>query len=199
MMRLRLLSIVSLASMLYCAVLQGYPILGSESRNIGRVTAARLVHGGTITGTRNGPGELLSLEAVDLRLTDRSDLSLPPPDPGLSAQLLNLLGDRAEHYSVAVLDLSHPDSPRLGEHRAEVLRNPGSVGKIAVALALFQALADAFPGNTERRMTVLRDTIVTADKFVLTDSHTVRFWDQSRRSLTRRPIAVGDKARLIEF
>jgi len=73
----------------------------------------------------------------------------------------------------------------------------GSVGKLVVALALFQALADAWPDDLERRATVLRDTTVTADAFSQSDHHTVRFFDPATKTLARRTIRVGDKGSLL--
>ena len=54
-------------------------------------------------------------------------------------------------YGLAVLDLSDPAKPRYAEHRADHKQNVGSVGKLVVALALFQALADAYPDDLEAR------------------------------------------------
>lgn len=79
------------------------------------------------------------------------------------------------------------------------MRNPGSVGKLLVALALFQALADIYPHDESRRWAILRDTRVTADEFVLSDSHTVRRWDREQQTLVRRPLAPGDRGTLLEF
>ena len=48
-----------------------------------------------------------------------------------------LLGADAERYGLAVLDLTDPERPRYAEHRGKALFNPGSVGKLVVALGLF--------------------------------------------------------------
>jgi len=176
-----------------------YPLYGSEDRGIGRLEAARLAHEGIIPGREKVTGELLSVDEVDLRLLGHKDIDLPAPDAGFSKQLRGLLGDDASAYSLAVLDLSDRNAIRYGELGATVARNPGSVGKIAVGLALFQALADIYPGDYEKRMAVLRDSPVTADEFIISDSHTVRIWDAGTRKLTRRALRVGDHASLIVF
>ncbi len=100
----------------------------------------------------NLPAPCCPLSLVDLRLLDHPDLELPEPDPEFSAGLLELLGDKADRYGVAVLDLSDPDHPRLAEHRGDFKQNVGSVGKIAVAVAVFQALADMYPDDIEARI-----------------------------------------------
>ncbi|MCU0924216.1 MAG: hypothetical protein MUF16_28615, partial [Burkholderiaceae bacterium] len=100
---------------------------------------------------------------------------------------------------LAVLDLSDPARPRYAEHRADMKQNVGSVGKLVVALALFQALADAHPDDLAARTRVLKTTVVTADPFSQVDSHTVRIYDVEARKLTRRSIQVGDRAMLYEW
>jgi hypothetical protein len=104
-----------------------------------------------------------------------------------------------ESYGLAVLDLSDPASPRYAEHRGDHRQNVGSVGKLVVALALFQALADTYPGDVEARRRILKSTVVTADAFSQSDSHTVRFFDPKTRTLIRRPVQIGDRATLYEW
>ena len=49
----------------------------------------------------------------------------------------------ADRYAFAFLDISDPENPLYAEHNARQTMNPGSVGKILVALALLDALLDA--------------------------------------------------------
>lgn len=195
---------LAIPAVLVCALMWlhtagAYPIFGSESTGIRRLEHARQVQAGNISGGRLRPGELLTLEQVDLRLLDHRDMQIPAPDPQFSAQLRGLLGGNADRYGIAVLDLSDIDRPRYAQHNSESVHNPGSVGKIIVATALFQALADAYPGDLDARRRVLRETLVTADDFIVRDSHKVRFYDPQTRKLVRRPIQVGDRASLWEF
>jgi hypothetical protein len=73
------------------------------------------------------------------------------------------------------------------------------VGKILGALGLFQALADSWPDDLERRKQILRDTVITADDFAHSDHHNVRFFDVENRTLTRRKILDGDQGSLWEY
>ena len=102
-------------------------------------------------------------------------------------------------YGLAVLDLTDPAKPRYAEHRADHRQNVGSVGKLVVALALFQALADSYPNDVEARRRVLKGTLVTADGFSQSDHHTVRFFDPKAKTLVRRTVRVGDVASLYEW
>jgi hypothetical protein len=69
-----------------------------------------------------------------------------------------------------VLDLFDPARPALAEHRADVPFNPGSVGKLMVATALFQRLADLYPDDIAARERVLREARVVADGFIVHDA-----------------------------
>mgnify|MGYP001822083304 CR=1 FL=1 len=175
-----------------------YPRDGYETTGIRRLLALRLGLEGQVSYPRQPEGALLSLEQVDLRLRDRKDLVPPTPDPEFTREVVRILGRDADSYGLAVLDLTDPDRPRYAEHRGDYTQNVGSVGKLVVALGLFQALADAWP-DVEKRREVLRTTVVTADGFSQSDHHTVRFFDPETKTLTRRTIRVGDQASLYEF
>jgi hypothetical protein len=176
-----------------------YPLDGYEASGIRRVEGARLAVEGVITGTRQPPGALKPLAEVDLRLLDHPDLDLPPADPAFTAQIVRLLGNEADRYGVAVLDLSDPAQPRYAEHRGAVRQNVGSVGKLVVGLAIFQALADIWPDDIDSRTRVLRTTVVTADSFIHTDHHKVRLFDVENRKLDKRPLHEGDQGTLWEY
>lgn len=193
------LTMLTLLTLLAVPVAHAYPIDGYAETGIRRVEGARLANEGLVKGSKQPPGGLLRTEQVDLRLLDHKELDLPAPDPQFTASLLKVLGDNASHYGVAVLDLSNPDKPRYAEHRGDYRQNVGSVGKIIVALGLFQALADNWPDDTEQRTRLLRETVVTADEFSQSDHHKVRFFDVEKRKLTRRTIKIGDQGTLWEY
>jgi len=191
-----MLSPLTLALLGWSCVTTGYPLYGSEERGILRLQQARLAHEGVIPGRQKPAGELLPLQATDLRLLQARQLELPAPDPGFTAELRLLLGADAEGLSLAILDLSDPDSPRYAGYRDTAMFHPGSIGKLVAAAALFQALADAWPDDLEQRLAILRNTRVTADELVIGDEHKVRLWDPESRTLTRRPLQIGDSATL---
>jgi len=195
---LRLTLFVLMASLAASAP-QAYPIDGYTDTGIRRVEGARLANEGLAKGGKQPPGALLTSEQVDLRLLDHKDMELPPPDPQFTAELLKLLGDKADSYGVAVLDLSDPDKPRYAEHRGDYRQNVGSVGKLIVALGLFQALADTWPDDSGQRLSVLRDTVVTADEFSQSDHHKLRIFDVENRKLIRRTMRIGDQGSLWEY
>lgn len=171
-----------------------YPLDGEPSTGIARLEGYRLAQEGKARARIQPPGALLPLEAVDLRLTNHPDLTLPPPDPGFTERVKGLLGREADRYGIAVLDVTDPDRPRYAEHRENVDHNPGSVGKLVVAIGVFQALADIYPDDIEARRQVLRTAMLTADDFIRTDSHKVPFWNSKTERMSYRPLQIGDVA-----
>ena len=173
-----------------------YPLDGYEYTGITRLEEQRLIQEGKLAGTKRPVGELLPMAKVDLRLRAHRELRIPAPDPAITATVKRLLGPEADRYGIALLDLSDLSRPRYAEWNANVHQNPGSVGKLMVALAVFQALADIHPDDIAARERVLRQSIVTADVFSVYDHHTVRFFDLATHRLVRRPIQKGDRASL---
>jgi hypothetical protein len=180
-------------------VILAYPLDGYEETGIRRVEGSRLANEGLAKGGKQPSGALLSTPQVDLRLLDHRDLDLPAADPEFTAQIVSLLGENADRYGIAVLDLSNADHPRYAEHRGDHRQNVGSVGKLLAALGLFQALADTWPEDLDRRTAILRDTIMTADDFSHSDHHTIRIFNVETRELIRRPIQDDDQGSLWEY
>jgi len=173
-----------------------YPIDGYAETGIARLEGFRLAKEGKIAGNRLQPGAQLNTDQIRLRLQSQADFQLPATDPSLTRKIVALLGAEAKNYSVSVLDLSDPEHPVYAEHNALTRRNPGSVGKLMVALAVFQALADIYPDDIEARKRVLRNTQVTADAFIRTDHHVVPFWMPELNRMPRRSLRVGDTGNL---
>ncbi|MDZ7750285.1 MAG: serine hydrolase [Gammaproteobacteria bacterium] len=190
--------LIPLLALGYSATLLAYPLY-EEDTGIRRLEHARLAHEGVVPGRARLAGELLAAPRIDLGLRDRPTLGLPAPDAAFMAQIRELLGAEVDRYSVSVLDLSDPQQPRYAEHRATTAMNPGSVGKILVALGLFQTLADVYPDDLEARRRVLRETRVIADEFIHHDHHKIRLWDPETRTLERRPLREGDEGSLWEY
>lgn len=191
--------VLACCTLLVPSLAGAYPLDGYPETGIRRVEGARLANEGIIPGRRQPDGAQLSTAQVDLRLLDYRDLNLPAPDPAFTARVRELLGEDADRYGIAVLDLSDPEKPHYAEYRGRYKQNISSVGKLVVALGLFQALADAWPDDLEQRRRILKNTIITADEFCHWDEHKVRFFDVQKRELTRRPLQDGDRGSLWEY
>jgi hypothetical protein len=176
-----------------------YPIDGYDWTGMRRMLLMQRIETGEIKGIRQPPGATLPLAEVDIRLADRKDMTLPEIDPTFTSEIVGLLGEYADRYAISVLDLSDPDNPRYAEHNGNEPRNPGSVGKVVVALGIFQALADLYPDDIEARRRILRDTQVISDDFVYTDHHTVRQFYPDTNELVRRSLQPGDVGSLYDY
>ncbi|MDH4114272.1 MAG: serine hydrolase [Burkholderiaceae bacterium] len=189
---------LAMAGLLLAGTAEAYPLDAYSETGIRRLEGLRLANEGKVKDVRQPRGATLPLKDVDLRLAG-STFDLPPADPEFNRQLAALLGGNLDGYGLAVLDLTDPAKPRYAEHNSTYKQNVGSVGKVVVALALFQALADVYPNDLEARRRVLKTTMVTADGFSQYDHHTVRMFNVETKALTRRAIQVGDRATLWEF
>ena len=189
---------VAAACLLGLTSVFAYPLDGYEDTGIRRLEGSRLAHEGVVRDVKQPPGALLKLSEVEPRLLGKN-FDLPPVDPAFNSRVAGVLTGSMDDCGLAVLDLSDPAKPRYAEHRADHKQNVGSVGKLVVALALFQALADLHPDDIEARRKLLKTTRVTADSFSQSDHHTVRIYDPATRALTRRAVRIGDQASLYEW
>jgi len=192
-------TIAFLITLLLPSLTGAYPLDGYKETGIRRVEGARLANEGIVPGRQQPAGALLSTDEVDLRLLDYPNMDLPAPDPAFSKQLVRMLGSSASKYGIAVLDISDPEHPVYGEYRGNYRQNTGSVGKLIVALGLFQALADAWPDDLQKRRDILKNTLVTADDFSISDHHKIRVFNVETRTLARRTMPVGEQGTLWEF
>ena len=199
-MSLRPFAKAALAASLAIAasIAPAYPLDGYGDTGIRRLEGSRLANEGKVKDVKQPPGATLSLKDVEPRLVGQS-FDLPPTDPTLTREMEGVLTGSMDDYGLALMDLSDPAKPRYAEHRADHKQNVGSVGKLVVALAFFQALHDLYPDDVEARRRILKTTVVTADGFSQSDHHTVRLFDLGTNTLTRRAVRIGDKATLYEW
>jgi hypothetical protein len=188
---------LGILSLLGATAVAAYPLDGYRETGIARLEAYDLA---AKAGQEFLPrGARYPSSVVGLGLAERPDFTLPAPDAEFSREIVALIPSDAADYALAVLDITDPDKPRYAEHNVATQLNPGSVGKIVVALALFQALADAYPTDIAARRAILKDTMVTADDFINYDSHDVPVWHPGDPKLVKQPIAIGDTANLWTF
>jgi len=170
-----------------------YPLDGWERSHIDRLLAYERARDYLLSRGTLKPGSLRSIDRIQLRLGDQPDFELPPSDPELLRKLRGALAGDARGYGIALLDLSDTSAPRYAELQAGRSQNPGSVGKIAVAAAWMQAMADAWPDPADRER-VMRDATITAGPFMGHDSHTVPLWAPGDERVQKRPLRAGDTA-----
>ena len=203
---MKFLKTMTLSSMLLGSLMtastttNAYPIDGYLETGISRLEYYRLSEAGEIDGKTLFEGAKRTTDEIQPRLIGIDGHSeLPKADSSVSAQLAPLIPDQPGRYGIALLDLTDPDAPVYAEHNSDYLSNVGSVGKVLVAVALFAKLHEIYPDDVEKRREILRDTIVTADEFVIKDHHKIRFWDVENRTLEYRALQVGDQGNLYEY
>jgi hypothetical protein len=195
-MKLLFSAAFSIIAMALAATGGAYPLDGYGYTGIARLEGYRLAMEGKVRAPKQPPGALLPIDAVDLRLQFKTDFEIPAVDTEFVAQLQNLLGAEADRYAIAVLDLTNIEQPRYAEHRGTERANPGSVGKILIALGVFQALADVYPDSIDARLNILRNAVITADEFIQSDHHQVPVWEPGASRVRYPKIQIGDQASL---
>jgi hypothetical protein len=173
----------------------GYPLDATEETGIARLEAYEMAKTVLLERGSLKPGSLLTSDQIQLRLLGKG-FGMPEPDPELTAKIRGTVGSDAPHYGISVLDVTDPAHPRLAEINGGRSQNPGSVGKLMVALAWFQALADVYPDDIDARKKILFETQITANEFIIKDSHVVPFYKPGDAMVVRRPIEIGDTANL---
>jgi hypothetical protein len=158
------------------------------------------------------PGARLSAKDIHLRLKgvqwqhDPLDLERIL-DANLSRKITSLLDSR---YTLGLVDLADPKKPRAVLYNASRGYSPASLGKVIIALGVFEALRELHPYDTSARENILKYAMVTADPWIISDTHEVPFWrnltenknpsDQNQAgNLFFRPLEVGDSANLWTF
>jgi len=175
--------------------LAAYPLDGYRETGITRLEAYRLAKDGLLKSRNLYEGSLLPSKDIRLSMLGHRDFVLPEtPDAEFTAAIRDLLGEDAAAYGIAVLDITDPASPRYAEIAGDKIQNPGSVGKIMVALAWMQALADLYPDDVDARKRILHEAQITANSFIRTDEHVVPFWNPGDPRVVKRPIEEGDTA-----
>lgn len=194
------ISSIALSALLITDMANAYPIDGYSETGIRRLEYYRLSDTGEIKGKPLHSGAKKTLAEIKPRLIGKDrDPQLPALNKSVSARLSPLIPEQAGRYSIALLDLSDPDSPIYAEHNGDYRSNVGSVGKLLVAVAVFSKLQELYPNNVDKRREILRNTIITADEFVNTDHHKVRFWDVEKQELQRHSLHIGDRGNLYEY
>jgi hypothetical protein len=177
----------------------GYPLDGSGRTGIRRLDGY-LKAQQTAGAQKLPPGALLGVDDIHLSLLDNRDWDLvaAPRDPELQPALEAVFRSRHPSYGVAVIDITDPASPAWAGVREERTQLPGSVGKIACLIALFDGLRRAYPEVGERQR-LLREHFVVADSWATGDPHTVPKYD-SAAGVNRFSVVVpGDRFTLSEW
>lgn len=180
-----------------------YPIDGYERTGIKRLKRLELIQDGTIKSTTPMlTGAMKSWDEINLNLLAQQDDSIDSffkEDSKLQAEISSLFRGLDRSYSLSILDISDPTKTRYA-HRNEALGyQPGSVGKIAVLLALFDQLQKIYPDDMAKRIELLKTKSVKAGVWGLTDEHTIPIYNIEKNTLVKRQVIASDVFSLFEW
>ena len=185
-------------STLFVAML--YPIDGYDTTGIKRLYRLQKMEMDSIANKRIPNGAYLKLEDIKLNLLSRKRDSLGAilvEDNDFDRKIARITP--GGNYSLAVLDMTNPDSLKYAAHRENVGYQPGSVGKIAVLNGFFTELAEVYPDNFELRTGLMCNKRVKARYWGTGDHHTIPVYDIDSDKLTKRQVVASDEFSLYEW
>lgn len=180
-----------------------YPIDGYARTGIKRLKRLELVKSGEIKdGTKLPAGALKSYSEIPLNLVPKKNDSLKcffNTDEAFQKEINALFKGLDRSYSLAVLDISDINHTRYAHRNETAGYQPGSVGKLAVMVAIFDQLSKIYPNDFEKRLELLRNKSVKAGLWGLTDSHTVPIYNVETQKLVKRQVIASDVFTLFEW
>jgi hypothetical protein len=185
------------------ATLSYYPIDGYERTGIKRLKRLELIKSGELKDASTLPrGALKSYMDIKLNLVSRKNDSLVcffKEDANFQKEISGLFRGLDKSYSLTVIDISDVQHVRYAHRNETSGYQPGSVGKLAVLIGLFNQLANIYPDDFEKRLELLRTKSVKAGLWGLTDEHTVPIFNIETLKLIKRQVIASDVFTLFEW
>lgn len=196
------LGIVGLLGLGFAAFVE-YPIDGYERTGIKRLKRLEMIQNGELKDNTSLPeGAKKSWKDIQLNLLSRKADSVGSffvVDASFQKDIASLFRGLDKSYSLTIMDISDPDSIRYAERNKTLGYQPGSVGKLAVLTALFEQLAKIYPDSFELRTELLKNKMVRAGVWGLTDEHTIPVFNVEKNTLVKRQVVAGDVFSLYEW
>ncbi len=177
-----------------------YPIDGFQRTGIKRLYQIKKMQEDSVPYNRIPFGAYKKLEDIKLNLLSRTEDSINEllvEDDEFAKKINRLFPGSG--YSAAVMDMSKPDHLKYAAFRENVGYQPGSVGKIAVLLAVFNEMQKLCPDNFSQRISYFKDISVTSRYWGTGDHHTVPIYDIEKDKLTKRQVIASDEFSLFEW
>ena len=180
-----------------------YPVDGYERTGIKRLKRLELIKSGELKDAATLPvGAMKNWNEIELNLVTRkedSTTSFFVVDEAFQKEISGLFRGLDRSYSLTILDISDPYNTRYAQRNELLGYQPGSVGKLAVLIALFDQLAKIYPDSFEKRLELLRSKSVKAGVWGLTDEHTIPIYNIEKKSLVKRQVIASDVFTLFEW
>jgi len=179
-----------------------YPIDGYERTGIKRLKRLELIKEGKLDGKELVKGATKSMKEILLKLprVPRWEKEvLFTPDANLQKKLNALFPNLHESYSITLMDITPGKPTRFAQRQETRQFQPGSVGKLAVAIGLFTELKKIYPDSFKLRQELMRTRLVKAGPWGIYDEHTVPFYDIKTQKLVKRQVQPADIFTLYEW
>ncbi|TVZ46273.1 serine hydrolase [Olleya sp. Hel_I_94] len=180
-----------------------YPIDGYEYTGIKRLKRLELIKSGEIVEKQTLPeGAFKSYLDIKLNLKEKAADSLHcffKENEAFQKDINNLFRGLDKSYSLTVMDISDLNDIKYAHRNETAGYQPGSVGKLAVLLGLFDQLSKIYPDNFEKRITLLKTKVVKAGVWGLTDEHTIPIYNIETKKLVKRQVIASDEFSLFEW
>ncbi|TYP98182.1 hypothetical protein C7447_103352 [Tenacibaculum adriaticum] len=177
-----------------------YPIDGYKTTGIARLYQLRKMQIDSVKYTRIPAGAYKKLADIRLNLLNKSKDSVQAllvEDDEFERKIKRILPSGA--YSISVMDMTNPDNLKYAAFRENVGYQPGSVGKIAVLLAVMDQLSKLCPDSWEERAAYLKNIRVTSRYWGTGDHHTIPIYDIDNDRLVKRTVRATDEFSLYEW
>ena len=180
-----------------------YPVDGYERTGIKRLKRLELIKSGELKDAATLPvGAMKNWNEIELNLVTRKEDSTGGffvVDEAFQKEISGLFRGLDRSYSLTILDISDPYNTRYAQRNELLGYQPGSVGKLAVLIALFDQLEKIYPESFEKRLELLRSKSVKAGVWGLTDEHTIPIYNIEKKSLVKRQVIASDVFTLFEW
>jgi hypothetical protein len=180
-----------------------YPIDGYSRTGIKRLLRIERIKNGEIKETLNLPaGAMKGYNEIKLNLVSKwkdSTAQFLVKDEQFNKEINGLFYGLDKSYSLSVLDISDVNNIRYAARNETSGYQPGSVGKIAVLVGLFNQLAIIYPDSFEQRIELLKSKSVKAGQWGMTDEHTVPIFNVETNKLVKRTVIPSDVFSLFEW
>ncbi|AUC76820.1 serine hydrolase [Olleya sp. Bg11-27] len=180
-----------------------YPIDGYEHTGIKRLKRLELIKSGEIVEKQTLPeGAFKSYLDIKLNLKEKTSDSLHcffKENDAFQKEISSLFRGLDKSYSLTVMDITNLSDIRYAHRNETSGYQPGSVGKLAVLIGLFNQLSKIYPDDFDKRIQLLKTKVVKAGVWGLTDEHTIPIYNIETKKLVKRQVIASDAFTLFEW
>ena len=180
-----------------------YPIDGYEHTGIKRLKRLELIKSGEIVEKQTLPeGAFKSYLDITLNLKEKASDSLHcffKENDAFQKEISSLFRGLDKSYSLTVMDITDLNNIRYAHRNETSGYQPGSVGKLAVLIGLFNQLSKIYPDDFDKRIQLLKTKVVKAGVWGLTDEHTIPIYNIETKKLVKRQVIASDTFTLFEW